>query len=166
MAEKEQVIDERLTHSGIFDFVSFYKYAHSWLKEERYGVSEEKYSEKVSGNARDLDIRWMATKKLSDYFKIEIEVEFEVEKLTDVEVEIDGERKKTNKGKIGIKIKGVLVKDPDSKWDKTPFYRFTRDVYNKYVIPGRVHSMEERIKSVVISFKDELKTFLELSGRR
>ncbi len=166
MSEKEEIIDERLGHSGIFDFVSFYKYAHSWLKEENYGVNENKYSEKVSGNARDILIEWLATRRLSDYFKIEIKIEFEIDKLSDVEVEVDGERRKTNKGKIGMKIRGVIVKDPDSKWDTSPFYRFMRDIYNKYIIPGRVYKIEERIKSTVREFKEELKAFLEMSGRR
>ena len=166
MSEKDRIIEEKISHSGIFDFKSFYSYAHDWFKEEGYGVVEEKYSEKVSGNSRDITIEWMATKKLSDYFKIEIKIEFEINGLTDVEVEIDKQRKKMNKGKINAKISGVLVKDPESKWDKTPFNRFLRDVYNKYVIPGRVENMENIIKRSIINFKEEIKAFLELTGRR
>lgn len=166
MAEKDKVIEEKVDHSGVFDFKSFYSYAHSWFKDEGYGVVEEKYSEKVSGNSRDISIEWMASKKLSDYFKIEIKIEASIDGLTDVEVEIDGQRKKMNKGKIGLKIGGTLIKDPESKWDTSPFYRFLRDVYNKYIIPGRVDSMEGIIKGVVINFKEEIKAFLELSGRR
>ena len=166
MAEKEEVIKEKLDHSGIFDFKGFYSYAHSWLKEEKYGVVEEKYSEKVSGNTRDITVKWLASKILSDYFKIEIEVEFVITKLSDVEVEIDGERKKSNKGKVSVEIKGVLILDPRSKWDKSEFWRFTRDVYNKYVVPARVENKRDVIRKVVMNFKEELKAFLELSGRR
>ena len=165
MAEKEEVIDERFDHSGIFDFKSFYSYANDWLVEEEFGVVERKYSEKVSGNSRNISFEWRASKKLSDYFKIEIKIEFEIENLTDVEVEIDGERKKTNKGKIKGKIKGSLVKDPDSKWDTAPFYRFIRDVYNKYIIPGKIDTFENLIRNNVKSFKEELKSFLELTGK-
>ena len=86
--------------------------------------------------------------------------------MTDVEVEIDKQRKKMNKGKIEMKINGVIVKDPESKWDKTAFYRFLRDVYNKYVIPGRVENIESKIRKTVIDFKEEIKAFLELTGRR
>ncbi len=166
MAEKEQIIQEKLDYSGIFDFKSFYSYAHSWFIEENYGVVEEKYSEKVSGNSRDILIEWMASKRLSDYFKIEIKIKFEIKDLTDVEVEIDGQRKKMNKGKVKGDIKGLIVKDPDSKWDSTPFSRFMRDTYNKYIIPGRIRSIEGIIGHAVTSFKEELKSFLEISGRR
>jgi len=166
MAEKEELIREKVEHSGIFDFKGFYRFAHSWLIEESFGVVEEKYSEKVSGNSRNILFEWVASKRLSDYFKFEIKIEVEVEGLTDVEVEIDGERKKMNKGKVAGKVKGSLIKDPNSKWDTSPFSRFMRDVYNKYIIPGRVSSMEDLLKGNVTSFKEELKAFLELSGRR
>ena len=79
MSEKDRIIEEKISHSGIFDFKSFYSYAHSWFKEEKFGVVEEKYSEKVSGNSRDITIEWLATRKLSDYFKIEIKIEFKID---------------------------------------------------------------------------------------
>ena len=104
MAEKDQLIKEKLDHSGLFDFSALYSFAHSWYKTEEYGVIEEKYSEKVSGNARDMDIEWKANKPLSDYFKIEQKLKFEVRELTDVEVEIDGKKRKMNKGKISLEI--------------------------------------------------------------
>ena len=73
-----------------------------------------------------------------------MKVEFEVKELVDVEVEIDGKKKKMNKGKVSVDIKGDLVKDPESKWDVTPFYRFLRDLYGKYIIPGRTSSTSPR----------------------
>ena len=166
MAEKDLVIKEKVEHSGLFDFPAFYSYAHSWFIGEQYGVTEEKYSEKLSGNKRDLLIEWKATKKLSDYFKIDIGVKFEIENMTEVEAEIDGDRKKMNKGKASVEIKGLLVKDHESKWETSPFSKFMRDVYNKYIIPVRVSDMNNRVEGDVKKFKEELKAFLELVGRR
>lgn len=166
MADKDQIIKEKLDHSGLFNFSSLYNYAHSWYKNEEYGVVEEKYSEKVSGNTKSLLIEWKASKRFSDYFKIEQKIEFEISDMSDVEVEIDGKKSKMNKGKISIEVKGVLVRDPDSAWDAKPFYKFIRDVYNKYIIPGRVDFMEDKVRSDVKDFKEQLKAFLELSGKR
>lgn len=167
MADKDQLVKEKVEHTGVFDFKNFYTYAHSWLRDkEDYGVVEEKYSEKVSGDAREITIEWKATKKMSDYFKVEIGVKIEVKDLKDVEVEIDGKKSKMNKGKVSVEIKGTLVKDPDSKWDTTPTNRFFRDIYNRYIIPGRIDAMQGKVVGDVISFKEELKAFLELSGKR
>ncbi len=167
MSEKEQVMKEKVEHSGIFNFAGFYSFAYSWFRDEQYdGVDEEKYAEKVSGNSRDIDIEWKAFKSMSDYFKIEQKLVFQIRDLTDVEVEIDGKKKKMNKGNISVEIKTTLVRDPESKWDRMPTLRFMRDVYNKYVIPGRVTSMKEKARENTAKFKEELKAYLELTGRR
>ena len=166
MAERDLLLKEKFDHTGIFDFGAFYSFAHSWFKEEGYSVDEDKYSEKVSGNSRDIIIEWTIVKRLSDYFKIEHKVRFMIEKLTDVEVEINGTKKKMNKGKVEMEIKANLVSDPESKWDKTPFYRFIRDIYSKYIIPSRIDSLKNKTTDDARKFKEELKYYLELIGRR
>jgi len=167
MAEKDILIKEKLDHSGVFDFAGFYGFAHQWWREHLYdGVTEEKYSEKVSGNTKEIYIEWKASKRLSDYWKIEQQIKLDISGLTEVEVEIDGKRKKMNKGKIAVEIKGVMIRDPDSKWDRTPMMRFLREVYNKYVIPGRVESIEQKITADTRNWKDELKAYLDLTGKR
>jgi hypothetical protein len=166
MAEKIQVTKEKVENSGIFDFKGLYSYVHSWLREENYDTVEEKYTETVSGNSRNIYFEWTSTKKLSDYFKRELKFKFDIKELVEVEVEIDGKKKKMNKGKVSVEIKGNLIRDPESKWESTPYYRFLRDVYNKYVIPARVDNMESLTFSDVVTLKEELKAYLELTGRR
>ncbi len=166
MAEKDLILKEKVEHSGLLDFSALYSFMHSWLKNEQYGVNEDRYSEKVSGNKRDLRIEWKATKDVSDYFRFEQKIEFEISNLTDVEAEIDGEKKKMNKGKVEIKISGNLVKDKDSKWETSPFNRFMRDLYNKYIIPSRVRAFENELSDDVRRLKEEIKAFLELTARR
>jgi hypothetical protein len=166
MTDKDLILKEKVEHVGLFDFKGFYAFAHSWFKDEKYGVTEEKYSEKVKGNARDLRIEWKATKTLSDYFKIEQAIVFEIWGMTDVEAEIDGEKKKMNKGTVGAEIKGALVRDHDSKWESSPQWRFLREIYNKYIIPSRVEKMEDKVRGDVQTFKDELKAYLDLLGKR
>lgn len=166
MAEKEQILKEKLEHNGLFEFGSLYAFAHEWLKEARYGVTEEKYSEKTSGSSREIDIEWKAVREITDYFKFEYRIKFEIKGMTDVEVETDGQKKTMNKGKLKVEITGTLVADKDSKWDNTPFSRFMRDVYNKYVIPSRMDNMRGEVIGVAQNFKDEIKAFLDMAGRR
>jgi hypothetical protein len=166
MVDKDLVAKEKLEHSGLFDFGELYSFAFMWFKDNEYGVNEDKYSEKVKGDAKEVVIEWKAFKKLSDYFKIEHALKFEIKNMTEVEVEIEGKRKKMNKGDLTLEIKATLIKDPDSKWESPPFYRFWRDVYNKFIIPSRVNSMEIKTMEDARKFKDDLKAFLDLSGRR
>ncbi len=167
MVEKDQIIKEKLDHSGIFNFSELYTFMHSWLKDNLYGVNEEKYSEKVSGAARDISFEWKATRDISDYFRIEHTIRFEITGLTEVEVEIDGKKKKMNKGKIAMEIKGVLIKDRKNTWEETSaVYKFLREVYDKYIIPTRIDAMENKVEGDARSFKDEVKAYLELTGKR
>lgn len=166
MAERDQIAKEKVEYSGLMDFPAIYSFAHSWFKQEGYGVNEDKYSEKVSGEKRDINIEWKATKKISDYFKVEFKVGFEISDLTEVQVEIDGQKKKMNKGKIVVEITGTLVKDHESKWESSPFQRFWRDVYNKFIIPGRISAVEGMVAGKLVDFKDQIKNLLELIGKR
>ena len=166
MSERDVISKEELEHSGLFDFSVLYSFCHAWLKEDGYGVNEDKYSEKVSGNKRDIKIEWKATKDISDYFKEEYKIKFEIGELTNVEVEIDGEKKNMNKGKIKIEITGILVRDKDSKWEISPFNKFIRGIYNKYIIPSRVNDRAAAVAGKAHAMKEEIKKFLELSGKR
>lgn len=167
MADKDLVLKEKVEGSGLFDFPALYKFAYSWLREqEGYGVVEEKYAENITGGSRNIDIEWTATKGFGDYFKIQIKLKWEVKGMSEVEVEVDKVKKKMNKGKVTIEFKGELVRDPESKWETTPFYRFLRETYNKYIIPSKIDDMRLKVMSEVRTLKDEIKALLDLSGKR
>ena len=72
-----------------------------------------------------------------------------------------------NRGKIALEIKGMMIKDPKNTWDETkPIYKFLREVYDKYIIPSRVDAMRDKIEADVRTFKDEVKAYLVLTGKR
>ncbi len=166
MVDRELLIKEKLEHAGLFDFQGFYGFAHSWLDEEEYGVVESKYAEKIAGNNREITAEWDASRELSDYIKMEMKIKFEVKEMVDVEVEIDGKKKKMNRGKLTIEIKAALAKDPDSKWDSSPFNRMARGLYDKYIIPSRLDAMRTGVRKDVQDLKEALKAYLELTGKR
>lgn len=167
MAEKDVIIKEKLKYTGYGDFKDIYNYAHDWLKGELYSVTEDNYGEKIKGNSKELDIAWKASKKLTDYFKVEMDVKWKVLGMEDVEVEIDGKKKKMNKfAEIKIELKGSLVRDHSNQWNKSATTKFFKEIYNKYVIPSRTTQMEDKIEDDVKNLKDEIKAFLELSGKR
>ena len=167
MSDKERIVKEKLDYSGIFDFKGFYSFCYNWLKsEEEYDVAEEKYSEKVSGNARTIAVEWKGDKSISDYFKISIKLKFDFDNMVDVEVETDGVKKKLNKGSVKVEITGDLIIDQESKWDATPFYIFIRKVYDKYIIPSKIGDMQGKVAGLVVDLKENMKSFLEMSGRR
>ena len=167
MAEKDTIIKEKVKYTGYGDFKDIYNFAYGWFKGEGFSVVEELYNEKVKGESKDIEMVWATSKKLTDYFKAEVGLKWRILGMSDVEVEVDGKKKKMNKfNEIGIEIKGVLVRDYDSKWNKNVTSKFFKEVYNKYVIPARNKEMEGKIEGFVQDFKEEIKALLELTGRK
>ncbi len=167
MVEKDNIIKETVKYGGLGDFKSTYQYSRRWLDEEGYTVIEDKYSEKLSGNSKEIEIEWTASKKLTDYYKSTLKFKWRILGMTDVEVEADGKRKNMNKFvELGIEIKGILEKDYENKWEPAPFQKFLKDIYQKYVVVERTREKENHVRDTVQSFKEEMKAFLELTGRK
>lgn len=167
MSEKDKITKEKLFYKGIVNLSEAYEYAYSFLREgEEYGITEEYYSEKISGESKDVEIKWVATKKVTDYFKINLDIKWKVLGMKNIEVEIDGKKKEMNKvSELSIDIKGVLEKDYNSKWESNPTHKFFKEMYHKYVIPQRTEKKENDVIEMVQKFKDEMKAFLDLTGR-
>ena len=164
MAEKDKISSQKVKRSGIFNFKDTYQFAYTLLKEQGYDITEGKYAEEITGDSKKISVSWIATKKISDYFKIELGIRWDIINLKSVEAEKDGKRIKTNEGSIEIGINGILVKDYDSKWDTSPFTKFLRGLYEKFIIEGRVSQYEGVVAEDVDNLAEQLKSFLTLEG--
>jgi len=166
MAEKDKVIENKLKRDGIFDFKETYKFIYRWLNEENYDISEDKYQETVAGDAKDIEIKWTATKKISDYFKFEIVLSWRILRLVNVEAEKDGRKLKMNKGSFELKVKGTVIKDYEGRWENRPAMKFLRGVYDRYVIRGRIEQYEDKLIKDVNDLIEETKSFLTIEGMK
>ncbi|MEK6883534.1 MAG: hypothetical protein AABY22_28155, partial [Nanoarchaeota archaeon] len=139
MPEKDLIFESKIKYVGIFSFKEFYKFCYDWLVDESgLKVIEKKYEEKIIGDAKNIESEWEGTKKVSDYFKFEVIVKFKLVNVSEVEVTQGGAKVKANKGEVGISVKAHLIKDYDGKWEVSPFKKFLRGTYEKYIIPSRV----------------------------
>lgn len=167
MAEKETVFSSKIKYNGVFSFKDLYQFCYDWLTEETgLDISEKKYSEKISGDSKRIDVEWEGAKKMTDYFKFEGKVEMQIIGLTNVEVTQDGAKIKTNKGSIEMKMKGTLVRDYKGKFEIDAFRKFLRGIYEKWVISSRVDEYEEKIAGDCDKYLDQAKKFLDLEGDR
>ena len=148
MAEKETIFSSRIKYNGIFSFKNFYKFCYDWLNEESgLSIAEDKYGEKLTGDSKELEVKWSGSKKMTDYFKFEAEIVFKVLNLTKVEVNKEGVKVEMNKGSVEVEIKGILVRDYDGKFETTAFKKFLRSLYEKWVIASRIEHYEDKIIS-------------------
>lgn len=166
MAEKDTVYSSKMKYGGIFNFKDLYSFCYTWLSEETgLSVAEEEYSEKISGQAKNIDIKWVGEVEVSDYFKFQVKIEFKFLNVTPVEVNQGGKTVKTNKGDITMKVKGVLVKDYEGKFETTARMKIWRTIYEKWMISGRVKEFEDKLAGACDEYLGQTKAFLDISGR-
>ena len=103
MAEKETVFSSRIKYKGIFSFKDFYNFCYQWLTEETgLYVMETKYSEKIVGDSKTIEVKWDGQMDMTDYFRFETEVVFNIVGLKKVEIAQEGVKVESNTGSIEI----------------------------------------------------------------
>jgi hypothetical protein len=167
MPEKDTIFSSKTKYEGIMDFPEFYKFCYKWLTEEvGLDVIEEKYSEKIAGDSKNIDIIWVGTKKITDYFKEEIKVTFQILRLTKIEIIQDGKKVKANNGSVEIKTKGTLIRDYEGKFETNASRKFMRGIYEKWVITSRINEFEDKIIGDCDEFLSQAKAFLDIEGNK
>jgi len=167
MAEKDTIFSSQVKYNGFFSFEDFYNFCYNWLTEETgLIIMEDKYSEKLTGDSKELEIKWTGFREFTDYFKFDVEIIFKVRGLTKVEINQNGAKVQTNKGNVQVKIKGILVRDYKGKFETTGFQKFLRSIYEKWVISSRIEEYEGKVASSSDEFLSQIKAYLDLEGKR
>ena len=165
MSEKDKIQYSKIKHRGFFDFKELYNFLYAILSDWEYNVDEMTYSEKARGaDAKEIEINWEAARKVSDYYKFVITADWRILNMKEVEVVRDGKKVKTNNGEVEIKVAGYLVRDYEEKWSGTPFLKFIRGIYDKYIMRKTAEDYEGKIEEETVEFCDQLKAFLVLEG--
>ena len=166
MPEKDTIFSSKIKYIGIFLFKDFYRFCYDWLTDETdLLISEDKYTEKLDGDSKNIDIQWTGIKKVTDYFKFEVKVVFRIIRLTNVEINRNNVKIKTNEGSVEIRVKGTLIKDWQGKFEAKAFRKFLRSIYEKWVIPSRIEQFEEKLIGDCNEFLSQAKAYLDLEGK-
>jgi len=167
MVERDSVFSSKTTYNGFFSFSDFYSFCYFWLTEEiGLIMTEKRYSEKLVGDAKMIEIKWEGLKEITDYFQMEVKVDFRIANLTKVEINQGGVKVNTNKGSVEMKITGVLAKDYKGKFETNATRKFLRGVYEKWVIPSRIDEFQGKVSQECDEFLNQAKAYLDLEGKR
>jgi hypothetical protein len=166
MGEEKSVMKESVKHKGNFNYADFYNYCYNWLKNEGYLLFEKEYTEKASSFGKEIVIKWEANRKITDYYMFTIEVKWHILGMNDTEVEENGKKIKTNKGEVKLEISAKLKKDYEETWDKDPFYKFLRGIYDRYIMRTTEDEYEDKLIDKTEKFIEDVKAFLNLEGKK
>ncbi len=165
MAEKDTQFSGKIKQKGIFNFKSFYNFIYDWLTDEGYKVIEKNYTEEITGDSKKVEIKWVAKEKISDYFQFVMQIDWLILNLKNIEVQKEGKKVKMNTGELELKIKGILVKDYENKWEDIPFFKLLRGIYDRYIIKSRTESYEDKILDETEEFIAQCKAYLTIEGK-
>jgi hypothetical protein len=166
--EEESVYSSKINYNGYFSFKDLYTFCYNWLRDETgiTAFSEDKYSEKISGESKGIDIEWSGHKDLTDYFRQRMKITFKIIGLTKVKVKVGNGEKETDKGSVEIKVKGSVAKDYQNKFEMTAFKKTLRAFYEKHIIQSTVKEFKGKINASCDEFLSQAKAFLDLEGRK
>ena len=99
MALKSNVLKQKIKQVGYWNFKDLYNFSFEWLEDHGYKVSEDEYTEKEKEGGKELNIEWVANKKVTDYYKNTIKVKWHILYMTDAEIERDGKKRKDKQGR-------------------------------------------------------------------
>jgi hypothetical protein len=164
---EDKIFSSKIKFNGIFPFADFYKFCYDWLSEEPgLTVKENKYSEKLSSDSKNIDIEWTCEKEVNEYFKFKVKVEFRIIGLKQVEVVQNNTKVKTNNGSVEVKVGGILVKDYKGKFETSGAKLFLRAIYEKWVISSGVSALQDKLIEVCDDFLSQAKAYLDLEGKK
>jgi hypothetical protein len=164
MSERDKICDGKINHDGIFDYKEVYRFMYTWLTDFDYFVEEKTYTEKAKPEGKEVEIHWIARRKISDYFRFVLKVDWNIFGMTTVEIVKDNIKIKANKGRIEIKVTAFLEKDYENRWENTAFLRFLRGVYDNFIIRQRIEDYEDKVAEELDELVAQTKAFLALEG--
>ena len=166
MGEEKIVFEQSVKQKGLFPYADLYNFCYNWFKNENYDLAEEEYTEKVSAGGKEIIIKWKAWRKITDYYKYVYEVKWHILGMADAEAEENGKKIKTNKGEVKIVVKAKVNRDYEETWDRVPFYKFLRGIYDMYIMRTTNEQYEDVLVGKAQSFVEDTKAFLNLEGKR
>ena len=163
MANKNEIFSGvKVKHGGLFVFKDFYKTMYGWLEKKSYDWKELEYIDKqLPSGDKKVEISWEANKKVDDYTKFTLTIDFNAT-FSEKEIEQNDKKKKMDDGAVEIKLGAFIITDYEDNWDKSPISKFIREIYDKYIIKGRLSKQEDDLYAEGMAFVEEIKTHLNL----
>ena len=167
MAEKDTIFSSKVTNTGVFSFPDLYRFCYDWLTDEaQLKIIEEKYAEKLMGDAKNIEVIWKGFREITDYFKYEVKIAFRILGMKKIEINQGGAKISTNQGYAEIKVTGTLIRDYRGKFEKSAIQKFLRSIYEKWVIPARIEQYEGKLIGDCDGFLQQVKAYLDLESKK
>ncbi len=141
------VFFHRIEMHGIYDMNRLYKQIKSWFEENNYIYTEKENTTNVKDKGTELKMTLSGERKVTDYFKFEIEVKFLVVEMEKVKVK----DKTLDRGNLGAFIRAKMYFDYRNLWSKNKFSKLLRFIYDNFIIKKKI----DDVYSAALKFEGE-----------
>lgn len=162
MSQKDFIASAiKVKQKSVFNLDELYLILYKWFELYGYDFQEQEYRDIEKAGTKDVEIRWYAEKKIDDYIKFIMKVSMMTVGMKEVEVEEEGIKRTTKSGTVEFRFDAFLLKDYEDRWTGG-IMKFLREVYDKFIIKGRIDSLEGELHTELYKFIDEIKAFLNM----
>lgn len=165
--EKKRTIEviegQIIKHIGLFDFNGILDTINAWFSKHNYDFFQKGHSQKPKPAGAYFEGTWKGTKEVTEYVRFNLQIDIWLRDMQDVAIEKDGKTKKINKGNIEITFNSSMDKDykdifSNRKGETTEFYKFVREMYEKYIIKSNMSSYEDKLLDETQDFIEAIKS--------
>jgi hypothetical protein len=128
-----------IKHKGNFSLSKLLQDIKSWFDNNHYEFHAPKHKHKAESE----DIKFFGERKITGYIKFYLTVEIRVWELREVEVIKDGEKVKTNHGRVAIDFIPSYKLDYDDRFGGSKWMQAIQDFYHKYIIKRKIEDYWE-----------------------
>ncbi len=135
----------KVSYSGAFSRKDLVTVLRDSIEGFGYSITEKDVSEDKS----KLKFTWSCSKNYDDYTKASIDIKFEA-------------KKKGEEGEVSIEFKSKLYTDYKNKWEKGPFYKILKEIYDSTFYKPTLDRFKKKLAEEVTSVVDDVKSFLNM----
>lgn len=166
MGEVKPILDKTINYTGLISVKGLFQTVMKELNDKDYGPYEEKHDEQVFEDGKQIIIKIVGSRSVSDMAAIKWETKLEFGKCEECVVEKDGHQVTMFKGSVAVKTEVELETSMDKTYEQSAFMYFIRVIVDKYIFKSYLSKATSRAKQDYSVFESNVKSFLNFEKIR
>ena len=163
-----------IEHEDVFHLKNLYKLVHEWLVDEDF-VSVDTADDKCEslyldrtkpGGDKEHWVWWRCIQvpRGNSYYRYYLKIDWQTLYMTKIEIMHKGQKFKTNKGDVILRIEAWLQLDYQEKWQKNPFLRIFDKWFRERFYLANIKKYRQDLYATAFRLHQTIKQYLELKA--
>jgi predicted DCC family thiol-disulfide oxidoreductase YuxK len=164
-----------IENEEVFHLKNLYKLVHEWLVDEGFNAVDGKSDDKFEAlyldhtkadGAKEHHIWWRTIQapRGNNYYRYFLKIDWQTLRMQSIEIMHKGQKFKTNKGDVIIRIEAWLQLDYQDKWLKSPILRIFERWFRERFYLERIKSYKHDLYLTSFRLHQTIKQYLQLKA--